>query len=136
MKALVWNGKHDVSVNEVREPKIEHPRDAIVKITSTAICGSDLHLYDGLVQTMESGDILGTVMIGLLSGIVAALRQNTWIDQAAMVLAMLGISLPSSLISSKPVERQRPKSSIQSFQGVNPSILEVVWFGDCRGSEA
>jgi threonine dehydrogenase-like Zn-dependent dehydrogenase len=64
MKALVWNGKHDVSIQEVPEPKIEHPRDAIVKITSTAICGSDLHLYDGLVQTMEAGDIMGHEFMG------------------------------------------------------------------------
>lgn len=64
MKALVWNGKHDVSVQNVPEPTIQHPRDAIVKITSTAICGSDLHLYDGLAQTMESGEILGHEFMG------------------------------------------------------------------------
>ena len=51
MKALVWNDKHSVSVEEVPDPKIEDPRDAIVRITTTCICGSDLHLYDGLVQT-------------------------------------------------------------------------------------
>ena len=54
MKALCWNGKHDVSVENVPDPKIINPRDAIVKITTTAICGSDLHLFDGLVQTMEN----------------------------------------------------------------------------------
>ena len=64
MKALYWNGKHDVRVGEVPDPKIEHPRDAVVRITSTAICGSDLHLYDGLVQTMESGDIMGHEFMG------------------------------------------------------------------------
>ena len=64
MKALVWNGKHQVAVQEMPDPKIEHPRDAILKITSTAICGSDLHLYDGLVQTMKRGDILGHEPMG------------------------------------------------------------------------
>ena len=64
MKALCWQGKNSVSVDNVPEPKIEHPRDAIVRITSTAICGSDLHLYDGLVQTMEKGDILGHEFMG------------------------------------------------------------------------
>lgn len=64
MKALCWNGKHDVAVQEVDDPKIQHPRDAIVRITSTAICGSDLHLYDGVVQTMEKGDILGHEFMG------------------------------------------------------------------------
>ena len=64
MKALYWNDKHDVRVGEVPDPTIEHPRDAIVRITSTAICGSDLHLYDGVVQTMEPGDILGHEFMG------------------------------------------------------------------------
>lgn len=64
MKALRWNGKHEVAVENVPDPTIEHPRDAVVRITSTAICGSDLHLYDGLVQTMEKGDILGHEFMG------------------------------------------------------------------------
>ncbi len=64
MKALTWNGKHDVSVQNVDDPKIQDPKDIIVKISSTAICGSDLHLYDGLVQTMQRGDILGHEFMG------------------------------------------------------------------------
>lgn len=64
MKALRWNGKHNVAIEEVPDPTIEHPRDAVVKVTSTAICGSDLHLYDGLVQTLEYGDILGHEPMG------------------------------------------------------------------------
>lgn len=64
MKALCWNGKHQVSVEEVPDPKIEHPRDAIIRVTTTCICGSDLHLYDGLVQTMERGDVLGHEPMG------------------------------------------------------------------------
>ena len=64
MKALVWHGKHDVRVDTVPEPQITFDRDIIVKITSTAICGSDLHLYDGLMPTMEAGDILGHEPMG------------------------------------------------------------------------
>jgi threonine dehydrogenase-like Zn-dependent dehydrogenase len=64
MKANCWFGKHDVRVVDVPDPKILNPRDAIVKITSTAICGSDLHLYDGYVPTMEKGDILGHEFMG------------------------------------------------------------------------
>jgi threonine dehydrogenase-like Zn-dependent dehydrogenase len=64
MKALCWNGKHQIAVQEVPDPRIEHPRDAIIRITSTAICGSDLHLYDGLVQTMQKGDVLGHEPMG------------------------------------------------------------------------
>jgi len=64
MRALRWYGKNDVRVETVPDPTIEHPRDAIVRITTTAICGSDLHLYDGYIPTMEKGDILGHEFMG------------------------------------------------------------------------
>jgi threonine dehydrogenase-like Zn-dependent dehydrogenase len=64
MRALVWHGKSDVRCDSVPDPAIEDPRDVIVKITSTAICGSDLHLYDGYMPTMEDGDILGHEPMG------------------------------------------------------------------------
>ncbi|MEG3985554.1 zinc-dependent alcohol dehydrogenase [Microcoleus sp. Pol7_A1] len=64
MKALCWHGANDVRVDNVPDPTIINPRDAIVKITSTAICGSDLHLYDGFIPTMQSGDIMGHEFMG------------------------------------------------------------------------
>ncbi len=64
MRATCWYGKNDVRVENVPDPQILNPRDAIVKITSTAICGSDLHLYDGFIPTMERGDILGHEFMG------------------------------------------------------------------------
>ena len=64
MRALCWHGKGDVRVDTVPDPKIQHPRDAIIKITACAICGSDLHLLDGYQPTMESGDILGHENMG------------------------------------------------------------------------
>jgi threonine dehydrogenase-like Zn-dependent dehydrogenase len=64
MRANCWMGKKDVRVMEVPDPTIINPRDAIVKITSTAICGSDLHLYNGFVPTMEKGDIIGHEFMG------------------------------------------------------------------------
>ncbi|MEH3039313.1 MAG: glutathione-dependent formaldehyde dehydrogenase [Sphingomonas paucimobilis] len=64
MRALTWHGKHDVRVDTVPDPEIINPRDAIIKITSTAICGSDLHLYDGYIPTMKAGDILGHEFMG------------------------------------------------------------------------
>jgi threonine dehydrogenase-like Zn-dependent dehydrogenase len=64
MKANCWYGIQDVRVDEVPDPKILNPRDAIVRITSTAVCGSDLHLYDGYIPTMVSGDILGHEFMG------------------------------------------------------------------------
>jgi threonine dehydrogenase-like Zn-dependent dehydrogenase len=64
MKAVCWYGTNDVRVEKVPDPKILNPRDAIIKITLTAICGSDLHLYDGFIPTMEKGDILGHEFMG------------------------------------------------------------------------
>lgn len=64
MKAVCWHGANDVRVETVPDPKIINPRDAIIKITSTAICGSDLHIYDGFIPTMEKGDILGHEFMG------------------------------------------------------------------------
>src|SRR3954463_10920970 len=64
MKANCWMGVNRVEVRDVPDPKILNPRDAIIKITATAICGSDLHLYDGYMPTMEKGDVLGHEPMG------------------------------------------------------------------------
>ncbi|GGO24102.1 zinc-dependent alcohol dehydrogenase [Micromonospora parathelypteridis] len=66
MKALTWQGKRDVRVEEVPDPRIEEPTDAIVKITSTAICGSDLHLYEVLGPYLKAGDVLGHEAMGIV----------------------------------------------------------------------
>ena len=64
MRAVCWQGKHKVSVEHVPDPAILNPRDAIIRVTSTAICGSDLHLYDGFIPAMAAGDILGHEFMG------------------------------------------------------------------------
>ncbi|GBE95362.1 zinc-dependent alcohol dehydrogenase [Nostoc cycadae] len=64
MKAVCWHGANEVRVETVPDPKIINPRDAIIKITSTAICGSDLHIYNGFIPTMQKGDILGHEFMG------------------------------------------------------------------------
>jgi threonine dehydrogenase-like Zn-dependent dehydrogenase len=66
MKALVWHGPKNVKVDTVPDPKIVAPTDVILEVTRTAICGSDLHLYDGFVPTMENGDILGHEFAGVV----------------------------------------------------------------------
>ena len=71
MKALTWQGLNDVAVNEVPDPRIEEPTDAIVRVTSTAICGSDLHLYGVLAAYLKPGDILGHEFMGVVEEIGA-----------------------------------------------------------------
>jgi threonine dehydrogenase-like Zn-dependent dehydrogenase len=64
MKALTWHGKNDIRCESVPDPKIEHERDPIIKVTACAICGSDLHLFDGVMPSMEKGDVLGHETMG------------------------------------------------------------------------
>lgn len=64
MKALAWHGKGDIRCESVPDPKIEDGRDAIIKVTSCAICGSDLHIFDGVIPSMEKGDVLGHETMG------------------------------------------------------------------------
>src|SRR5690348_3251079 len=66
MKAVTWCGKQNVKVENVPDPKILNKRDAIIRVTSTCICGSDLHLYDGFIPTMQRGDIIGHEFMGVV----------------------------------------------------------------------
>ncbi len=71
MKALTWHGRRDVRVDEVPDPTIEHPTDAIIRVTSTAICGSDLHLYEVMGPFLDEGDILGHEPMGIVEEVGA-----------------------------------------------------------------
>ena len=89
MRALTWHGTKDVRVDTVEDPGIVNPRDAIIKITSTAICGSDLHLYDGVIPTMQSGDILGHEFMG---EVVEVGKGNTSLKKGDRVVVPFTIS--------------------------------------------
>jgi threonine dehydrogenase-like Zn-dependent dehydrogenase len=64
VKALAWHGKGDIRCDDVPDPRIEHPRDAIIKVSACAICGSDLHIYGGIIPSMQSGDVIGHESMG------------------------------------------------------------------------
>ena len=74
MKAVCWHGRHDLRVDSVPDPKIEHERDVIVQITATGICGSDLHLYNGLMPTMKPGDVIGHEPMGVVVEVGKAVK--------------------------------------------------------------
>jgi threonine dehydrogenase-like Zn-dependent dehydrogenase len=74
MKAVCWMGKSSVETLTVADPQLLNPRDAIIKVTRTAICGSDLHLFDGLIPTMEQGDVLGHEFMGIVEEVGPAVR--------------------------------------------------------------
>jgi threonine dehydrogenase-like Zn-dependent dehydrogenase len=75
MKAVCWHGANDVRVETVPDPKILNPRDAILKVTSATICGSDLHIYDGYIPTMQPGDIIGHEFMGEIVDIGSEVKQ-------------------------------------------------------------
>jgi len=75
MKALTWQGRRDVRVEDVPDPKIEQPTDAIIRVTSTAICGSDLHLYEVLGPFLEAGDVLGHEPMGIVEEVGSEVSQ-------------------------------------------------------------
>jgi threonine dehydrogenase-like Zn-dependent dehydrogenase len=77
MRAVVWHGKEDVRVDDVPDPTIEEPTDAVVRITSTAICGSDLHLYSKLWPAMREGDIIGHEPMGVVEAVGSGVTRLT-----------------------------------------------------------
>jgi threonine dehydrogenase-like Zn-dependent dehydrogenase len=82
MRAVVWEGKNNVQVTQVPDPSILNPRDAIIKVSLTAICGSDLHLYNGFIPTMKAGDVLGHEFMGQVVEVgseVKTLAKGDWV---------------------------------------------------------
>jgi threonine dehydrogenase-like Zn-dependent dehydrogenase len=125
MKALRWYGKNDVRVENVPEPTIEHPRDAIVRITTTAICGSDLHLYDGYIPTMKEGDILGHEFMG---EVVALGREVTNLKLGDRVVVPFTISCGGCFFCQKQLfslcDNSNPNAEIpEKAYGASPAGL-------------
>ena len=112
MRALTWHGRHDVRVDTVPDPEIMNPRDAIIEVTSTAICGSDLHLYDGVIPGLLPGDILGHEFMGTVveTGAKSTLKKG----QRVVVPFVIACGqcffcekhLYSACDNSNPVEKQ------------------------------
>ncbi|MEQ5787886.1 glutathione-dependent formaldehyde dehydrogenase [Erythrobacter sp. NFXS35] len=112
MRALTWQGTQDVQVDNVADPEIVNPRDAIIKVTSTAICGSDLHLYDGVIPMVKPGDILGHEFMGEVvdTGTSSTLRKGQRVV-VPFTISCGGcfhckISQFSACENSNPVEKQ------------------------------
>ncbi len=125
MKALCWFGKNDVRVETVPDPKILNPRDAIIKITSTAICGSDLHLYDGYIPTMEKGDIMGHEPMGV---VVEVGSENKALKVGDRVVVPFTIACGNCFFCQKELwslcDNSNPKAWIaEKLYGYSPSGL-------------
>ncbi len=118
MRALTWHGHKDVRVDSVPDPEIVNPRDAILRVTSTAICGSDLHLYDGVIPGLMSGDILGHEFMGVVEDV--GLKSTLKVGQRVVVPFTISCGhcffcekqLYSACDNSNPVETQEPSEKL------------------------
>lgn len=125
MKALTWHGKGDIRCETVPDPKIEHGRDAIIKVTACAICGSDLHLLDGVMPSMEKGDVVGHETMG---EVVEVGKANTKLNVGDRVVVPFTISCGECFFCKNGFysgcERSNPNAKMaEKMWGHSPSGL-------------
>ena len=111
MKALCWHGKSDIRYETVPDPKIQHPQDAIIKVTACAICGSDLHIFDGIIPDMRNGDVLGHETMGEVVEVGSGLRNGTEkLKVGDRVVIPFTISCVTSSACSRPRAPRKARS--------------------------
>jgi threonine dehydrogenase-like Zn-dependent dehydrogenase len=118
MRANCWYGKQNVQVDEVPDPKILNPRDAIVRITKTAICGSDLHLYNGLIPTMKRGDVLGHEFMGEVVELGDGVKNLTVGDR---------VVVPFPIACGRCAQCEREMYSLCENSNPNAWMAEKIW---------
>lgn len=119
MKAVAWHGKRDVRVDTVPDPRIEEPADAVVRITSTGICGSDLHLYEVLGPFMEEGDILGHEPMGVVEDVGSGVDS---IKQGDRVVVPFNISCGHCYMCSNGLQSQCETTQVRE-QGKGAALF-------------
>ena len=124
MKAVVWHGRGDVRVESVRDPEILNPRDAIIRVTATAICGSDMHLYNGIMPMMVPGDILGHEFMGIVEEVGSGVTNLRRGDRVVVPFTI-------SCGSCEPCLRER--YSLCQNSNPNASVAERLYGYSCAG---
>lgn len=119
MKALVWHGKEDVRCEEVADPKLEHPRDAVVRVTSCAICGSDLHLYDNFIPGMKNGDVMGHEFMGIVEEVGPEAQRNLKVGDRVVV--------PFTIICGECDQCKRGNFSVCERTNRNKDVADKVF---------
>jgi len=124
VKANCWFGKHDVRLCEVPEPQLLNPRDAIVRVTLTTICGSDLHLYDGHVPSMQEGDILGHEFMGEVVSVGSAVENLRPGDR---------VVVPFAIACGRCFFCQREQWALCDNSNPNAGLAAAVYGFSCAG---
>jgi threonine dehydrogenase-like Zn-dependent dehydrogenase len=133
MKAVVWHGDEDVRVDDVDEPKLEKATDAIVRITSTAICGSDLHLYGAKTPGMKEGDIMGHEPMGVVEEVGAEVRD---IAPGDRVVIPFNISCGSCFMCSQALYSQCETTQNREFNKGASLFGYTHMYGGVPGGQA
>jgi threonine dehydrogenase-like Zn-dependent dehydrogenase len=133
MRAVTWHGKRDVRVETVPDPAIEQPTDAIVRVTSSGICGSDLHLYEVLGPFLEQGDILGHEPMGIVEEVGS---EVTHIAAGDRVVIPFNVSCGSCWMCSQGLMSQCETTQVRD-QGMGASLLGYTkLYGQVPGGQA
>jgi len=133
MKAVTWHGKRDVRVDTVPDPSIQHPTDAIVRITSTGICGSDLHLYEVLGAFIDPGDILGHEPMGVVEDVGSEVEN---IKPGDRVVIPFNISCGHCYTCGKGLQSQCETTQTREF-GTGAALLGYTkLYGQVPGGQA
>jgi threonine dehydrogenase-like Zn-dependent dehydrogenase len=133
MKAVAWHGNHDVRVDTVEDPRIEHPTDAVVRITSTGLCGSDLHLYEVLGAFIDPGDILGHEPMGIVEEVGA---EVTHIKPGDRVVIPFNIACGHCYTCGKGLQSQCETTQVRDYDTGAALFGYTKLYGQVPGGQA
>lgn len=133
MKALTWHGVHDVRVDTVPDPTIQHPTDAIIKVTSTGICGSDLHLYEVLGPYLDAGDILGHEPMGIVEEVGA---EVTHIKPGDRVVIPFNVSCGHCFMCGTGLQSQCETTQVREYDTGAALLGYTKLYGQVPGGQA
>src|SRR3954470_18826160 len=133
MKAVTWQGKRDVRVENVPDPRIEEPTDAVIRVTSTGLCGSDLHLYEVLAPFMTPGDILGHEPMGIVEAVGSAVTNIAVGDR---VVIPFGIACGHCFMCDQGLQSQCETTQVHE-QGCGAALFGYTkLYGQVPGGQA